>query len=191
MTTSDPRYVPEQGEDEDYLDYLSRKADLYQDNPPPAPPGMKLIECDHEPRHWPVYTIADEDFYDGPCSDCVGDDYRKQLADLKRKSHWRDHPLRGRVPNWIVSKLCTLGVIASYGTTFGGDTGCNWCINGITFRGRRTYILGWPTWKWGCVLKRRHRPGEHVGFGMCGKCLPCPDCGTTKADHDCEQEKTT
>jgi hypothetical protein len=185
VTTSEPWTAPEQGEDEDYVDFLGRKSDFYEQNPPPAPPGFELIECDATPRHWPKYQHADDDFYHPPCPDCVAASYRDEAAELKRRYHRLRHPLRGRLASRIIGKLSALGVVSGYGTQFGGESGCNWCVTGIRFRGSRSYILGWPTRKWACLLQQRHWPGEGPIFGMCGKCVPCPDCGTTKLEHEC------
>ncbi|WP_063023868.1 hypothetical protein [Nocardia niwae] len=188
MTTSDLWALPEQGEDEDYVAYLGRKSDFYEQNPPPAPPGFELIECDATPRHWPRYQFTDDDFYPAPCPDCVAQSYRKQADELKRRYHWLRHPIRGQFAAKVLGKLYSLGVVAGYGTTGGGPSGCRTCLVGINWRGRRPYILGWPDWKWRCLLKQRHWPGEQGYFGLCGKCVPCPDCGTTKVDHECPGE---
>ncbi|WP_068059335.1 hypothetical protein [Nocardia xishanensis] len=185
MTTIDPWAPPEQGEDEDYVDYLGRKADLYYESPPPAPPGFRLIECTAEPRHWPRYEFIDHDFYGSSCPDCGADLYHRELRELKRRYHRLQHPIRGRIASRGLGYLQLLGVIAGYGSRWGGDAGCKWCLTGIRIRGKRSYILGWPTWKWACLFQRRHWPGEEAYFGLCGKCLPCPDCGTTKWDHEC------
>lgn len=182
---SDQWTEPEQGEGEDFVDYLGRKADHYTQSPPPAPPGFELVECDAEPRHWPVYTHADSDFYPMPCLYCVNESTQKAVDALERRYHWLKHPLRGRWAIRLLGKLYSLGVIAGYGTHYGGATDCNRCIEGIRLRGRRPYVLGWPDWKWSCLITRRHWPGEGPLFGMCGKCVPCPDCGTTKLDHNC------
>ncbi|MBF6326560.1 hypothetical protein IU451_29090 [Nocardia cyriacigeorgica] len=184
MTTSEHWSPPEQGEDEDYLDYLARKVDLYHNDPPSAPPGFELVECSAEPRHWPMYTIADDDFVEGPCPYCMSDGYQAELRVMKHRYHWFRHPVRGRLASRFVGKLYVLGVIAGRGSAWGGDDGCNWCIT-VRVRGKRPYVLGWPDWKWACLLKRRHWPGEYVGLGMCGKCLPCPDCGATDVEHEC------
>ncbi|MGY1946598.1 hypothetical protein [Nocardia asiatica] len=185
MTISDPWAPPERGEDEDYVDYLERKGNFYEQSPPPAPPGLKLVECDATPRHWPVYEIDDSDYWPAPCYACVTDSYRNERDELARKQHWFRHPIRGRVAARLVGKLRVLGVVSSYGIQGGGATGCRSCVTGIRFRGKRSYILGWPDWKWRCLLKKRHWPGEEGYFGLCGKCVPCPDCGTTKVDHLC------
>lgn len=177
--------VPEQGDEEDYVDYLGRKADWYTTNPPAAPEGFELVECDAEPRHWPVYQPDDDDFIGMACPYCVNEYTRKEVNALERRYHWLTHPLRGLRVSRILGKLYTLGVIAGYGTTSGGPTDCRLCISRIHFTGSRPYILGWPDWKWRCLLTRRHWPGEGPFLGMCGKCLPCPDCGTTKLDHHC------
>jgi len=47
--------------------------------------------------------------------------------------------------------------------------------------GRRPYVLGWPAWKWHCLLRAHHWPGEPIGLGLCAKCAPCPECGSTVA----------
>lgn len=57
-------------------------------------------------------------------------------------------------------------------------------MSSIRWRGRRTYILGWETWKWQCLLRAQHWHGEYIAFDRCGKCLPCPDCGSTTSGHN-------
>ena len=104
---------------------------------------------------------------------------QRVLAELDRLSvppRWR----RWRVTNWLVAKAYVLGIIA----------GSSWCshpaggyVNRVNWRGRRPYLLGLMREEWRCWLVGRHRPGVHVGFGYCGKCVPWTCCGSTDVDH--------
>lgn len=167
-----------QGEDEDYVEYLGRQGDAWCDNPPPAPPGFVLVECGATPRHWPEYQIADSDFYDAPCSHCQYQALQKSHDPCRHSHHWpwRRWRITSEVHGWLYS----LGVVVGGGWTFDGY--CRGCLNGVRFRGKRSYILGKRREWWAC-LRRGHVRGEHVGFGLCGKCMPCPDCGSTTAGH--------
>jgi hypothetical protein len=49
---------------------------------------------------------------------------------------------------------------------------------------RRRLAAGLARWAntWRC-WSRGHRRGVEVGFGYCGKCVPCPRCGSETAGH--------
>lgn len=133
---------PEMFEGEDYVEYLGRAADFYRDNPPPAGDNLVLVECDAEPRHWPMYEVKTDDFYPAPCGYCVVDDMQEQLNKKARQTHWLDHPIRGRWASRLFGWAYSMGIIAGHGTAFGGPTQCSYCITGVYFKGRRPYILG-------------------------------------------------
>jgi hypothetical protein len=109
---------------EDYVDYLNRQADEWCNNPPPAPPGFELIECDAEPRHWPMYSVVDDDFYGGPpCLYCTSAVLREQHAPCEHSHHraWR----RWKITRRILGHLYTWRLVRSYGTTYNGH--CRGC----------------------------------------------------------------
>lgn len=134
---------PECGEDEDPVDFLTRAAEYYCTTPAPAPPGFLLVECDATPRHWPIYEIdTGGEFYPMPCLYCTGEYKDEEVARLKRRHHWIDHPLRGRFAVKVMSWAYSMGIIAGFGSAHGGLTHCRSCINGVRFKGRRPYILG-------------------------------------------------
>ena len=106
---------------------------------------------------------------------------------------WRRWKLTGRLADW----LYVAGI-----TSNGG--GASWCgrdpIGGTIYdlprlrsvwSGRRCYVLGLPMWWWECQrhqgakVRGRHRPARPFAFGLCARCVPCPDCG---APYDCEPE---
>lgn len=104
--------------------------------------------------------------------------------------HWS----RWRAWRRIVHHLSMLGVVS--GSMWVSDWSgtrvevLSWTGRRSKYTGRRSTpssVLYWPTRKWGCVLRRRHWPNDdHVSFGLCSKCLPCPDCGAAvPLEHEC------
>jgi len=95
-------------------------------------------------------------------------------------SDWR----RWSVVHGLASWAYRLGVIAGDGVR-GTVTG--WRLDSVRWRGRRVYLLGWPTMKWECLLLRHHWPywpeDRPVFMGLCGRCLPWPCCGSIEHDH--------
>lgn len=178
MTTQHP-LAPEQGEDEDYVDYIGRLADFYTNTPPPAPVGFELVECTAQPRHWPAYTVADDTFYPATCPSCTIGDLIAEHAECEHSHHgaWR----RWKATHWVVGRLYTLGIISCSGTKWGG--GCNRCLTDARwtfFRG--PYVLGLQREAWQC-LRRGHRRRVHHYAGLCAVCCPCPECGSTGVTH--------
>lgn len=137
---------PELRDDEDTVDYLYRIGDYYRDNPPPPGKHLALIDCDAQPRHWPTYEVKTDDFYPAPCLYCVNESYQKRLDANNIRTHWLDHPVRGKWASKILGWAYSMGIIASFGTQFGGPTKCHYCISGVRFKGKRPYILGRPQW---------------------------------------------
>lgn len=184
MTVNHPA-KPIQGDDEDYVEYLGRVAEHWSVHPPAAPPGFELVECIATPRHWPEYHVADDDFYPGLCCSCQYDMLRTTASEWECKAkhrRWKSW----RILGWLAGKAYVLGIIASHGTTYGR---CEHCGIGRQYhrprwRGRRPYVLGVFTETWGCLLKRHHRRAtSYITGGLCTKCLPCPDCGSTDPTH--------
>lgn len=144
---------------------------------------LELIECAAVPRHHETWTRRDPDaWYPPGCPYCWHDQARAEHAGCEHSHHraWRRWKISSRLASWAYS----LGLIAGYGHTYDGH--CRGCLDGFVLRPRhgRPYVMGWPAWKWGCVLKNRHWPGQFIGLGCCTKCLPCPECGNTEPDHD-------
>lgn len=167
--------------EEDYTDYIVRQANAWCQNPPPAPAGFELMECFSEPKHWPMYTVADDDFYAATCWDCTDHsaELREQINQLEHAKHsrfWRTK-LGTRIVRWAYQ----MGVIAGSATTH--NDFCKGCLTFVKWRSKRPYILGVSRDTWRC-WRAGHRRGEHIGFGLCGKCLPCPDCGSMTAGHE-------
>lgn len=138
-------------------------------------PGLQLIGC--EEGHARTWVLTD-DGYPPPCPWCVIDAEARAHEGCEHARHgrWR----RWKVTHRALLDLYSLGVVAGYGSRIGG--GCQGCATGIRF-GRSGYLLGWPRWKWQCLLSARHWPGEEVLRGMCGKCAPWPCCGSTRLAH--------
>lgn len=174
----------EQGEDEGYLDYLTRQLAAWTDTPPAAPEGFELIPCRATPRHWPTYAVTDDDFYGpGGCPACDWADLYEshRLCEHSHHRTWRRWKISHRIATW----LYTSGLAVSGGGTSYGN-GCNGCMTSLPRfrRGERPYVLfvKWETWR--CILKGHHTPGDPIAFGYCSKCLPCPDCGSKTAGHE-------
>jgi hypothetical protein len=96
---------------------------------------------------------------------------------------WRRWKATRKAVHW----LTMLGVLC-------GSAYCNdWSgghIEHISFSRRGHppyYILWWQRGKWRCLLRYRHWPTRHtVVFDLCGKCAPCPDCGSFgPLEHGC------
>ncbi len=105
--------------------------------------------------------------------------YGRQMAE-RHPHRWspRWWPITWRLVGWLYA----LGVIA--GSRWHSPGGMRRAYVTLTWRdlrGRRPYVLGWPAWKWHCLLRAHHWPGEPIGLGLCAKCAPCPECGSTVA----------
>lgn len=158
-------------------------------DPTPVPvdsgslPRLVRVECGAESSHDPMWMeYDDEAWYPPGCPTCWYEAMRDAHAPCAHSRHgaWR----RGKFSKWLASWAYRLGLVASYSSTY--DEHCNGCMDGFrwSLKSSRPYVLGWPTWKWGCLLKKRHWPGGYVGFDCCTKCLPCPECGSTEWNHD-------
>lgn len=149
---------------------------------PPA--GWQLVECD---RDHPVMWMPDDGWaYPPPCMYCSYAAIAKAHDGCEHSHHgaWR----RWKIAHWLDRRAYALGLTAGGGRRWGG--GCNSCLTGPRWRGKRSYILGWPRENWRCLLQGRHWPGEQIGMGLCGKCAPWPCCGSTGYEHavDCPDE---
>ncbi len=144
-------------------------------------PGLAQTECEADPPHAPRWVLNGEHTgYGIPCPDCVYSGVAESLARANRCRHWPWR--RWRVTKWAARWAYRLGVVAGYST--GTADGCNWCIRSRRWRGQRPYILGASRDTWRCWLVGRHRRGEEVGFGFCGKCVPWFCCGSIRVEHE-------
>lgn len=152
------------------------------DHAPLNVPGLQLVECDASPRH-PHVWMVDSEAYGPPCMSCLYDAQKEKLDYLQRCRHtW---VRRTRLFRRLARYAYALGIVVGYGTSLGGGQyGHHACTHGFRWRGRRPYVLGWPTWKWSCLLGERHWPGVFVGLNSCAKCLPCPECGSSTSCFD-------
>lgn len=145
------------------------------------------VDCTAEPAHEPMWMKFDDELWWAPsCPICSYERERDAHAGCRHSHHraWRRWKITRRALGWAYS----MGLVSGWGQTYDGY--CNGCVSGVLpVRGRRTYALGWPTWKWGCLFKGRHWPGQFIGLGLCTKCAPCPECGSTEADHDVFHEE--
>jgi hypothetical protein len=158
--------------------------DRITNNPPAAPSGFELIECEATPRHWPIYEAYVDGQYPAPCFICERDELDQQLRKVDcERSHrrWKSW----RIWWQINMRLYTLGITSSGGGLWMGR--CEFC--GIErqhmapcWRGRRPYILGARREFWTC-LRRGHRRSP-TDYGLCSVCCPCPSCGSTNPSHD-------
>lgn len=142
---------------------------------PPA--GWQLVEC---AEGHPVMWMPDDQWgYPPPCMYCSYEALSEAHTGCTHARHgrWRSWRITFRVSMWMYA----LGITAGGGTSYGG--GCRGCVT-FRFTGSRPYILGWPDWKWSCLLRQRHWPGDFIGLSACAKCLPCPTCGSRTAGHE-------
>ena len=146
---------------------------------------LRVIECDAEPRHPELFYVHDDDIWYPPvCYLCIlhDDSVRRDQERHARHRTWH----RWRIVRWLMTQAYCSGLaLTGGGHAWGGYGGCNGCVTSWPKfgRGERYYVLWWQRRKWAC-LRRGHWPGEYVGMGACGKCLPCPDCGSTTAGHN-------
>jgi hypothetical protein len=168
----------------DWLAEFSAEIDRMHANPPPASPGMELIECRAEPRHWPTYTAHVDGMFPSNCPTCEYVALREERDRLEHEAHHKRWQ-RWRITGWFARHAYSLGLIAGSGTAYNGCPDCP-LRHTLNWRGRRPYILGVERETWSCLLRRHHRrTATHITAGLCSKCCPCPGCGSTAADHYC------
>lgn len=150
--------------------------------PGPVTLIQKLAECDAQPPHPRVWVEIEEhrDSYPVGCPLCDYEWLAGQHSGCEHARHgrWRAWRVTHRFFSWTYS----MGITTGGGCVSGG--GCRGCALLPRLRGTRHYILGVSTDHWRCLLRGRHWPGEPIGWGLCGKCAPCPGCGSTK--YGCE-----
>jgi hypothetical protein len=145
------------------------------DHAPLNVPGLQLIECDAIPRHPYAWLVCSE-AHPPQCFWCRALTLQADIDEFRACKHWpwrRSH-ITYRIYSWMYA----LGIISSHLISWGGPDHRG-CVDGAHWRGKRPYLLGWPRWKWNCLLRERHWPGRFVGLESCSKCLPCPDCGSS------------
>lgn len=170
-----------QGDDEDYVEYLTRQAEAWTTNPPEAPDGFEMVECEATPRHWPLYSPIDDDFYPSGCPHCAYDELYGAHAGCAHSHHrrWRRWKITGKLADWLYASGLT-----SSGASWQMNAHCRGCYTMPKWnRNPRPYVLFVSRNTWRCLLKGHHRPGDPIGFGYCAKCLPCPECGSKTAGH--------
>lgn len=93
---------------------------------PVAFPGLRLVECQAEPRHW-LFSHDREDYGHG-CPACRSKQLWAQLVELRVSTHryrhggWR----RWRVTWWVVRVLRRVGLVRGSGMSWGD--GCRGCV---------------------------------------------------------------
>lgn len=151
------------------------------DHFPAEHPCLQLVECWSEPKH--QLWVVNRDDYGFPCPLCRLKPYIEQDAEDRQCRHWAWR--RTAAWRWLVGNAYRFGVISSSRASWGD--GHSWCTDGLSFRGRRPYILGVSRDTWRCWLKGRHLRGDDLGmFGFCSKCLPCAACGSKRFDHEAD-----
>jgi len=148
------------------------------DHAPLDVPGLALAECTAEPGHPRAWFLAGDAIYPPPCPFCQYEALRAEHAPCEHSHHgpWRSW----KVTHKALYRLRLLGVIGGGWNTY--DEHCRGCVSHLELGGSG-YVLGWPTWKWRCLLKGHHWPGVLVFADICGKCLPCPGCDSVTNEH--------
>jgi hypothetical protein len=147
------------------------------DHAPLDVPGLQLAECDTQPRHPRTWFLA-SDGYPPPCMYCSYDVLAENHAGCAHSHHWPWR--RWKLTRSAAYRLTLLGV--SPGAWIIHDGYCRGCFSGFSPR-LSGYLLGWPRWKWSCLFRGRHWPGVQIIAGVCGKCAPCPACGSVVLEH--------
>ena len=147
------------------------------DHAPTAVPGLRLVDCDAEPRH--LLWVHDRDDYGVPCYLCQAIEREEKDRAARQCRHWGWRSWRATW--WLSLKLYALGV-STGGSITRGD-GHDGCVTFGRMRGNSSYLLGVSRDTWRCWLSG-HRRGEPVGFGFCGKCMPWPCCGSIREEHN-------
>ncbi len=148
-------------------------------------PGLARVECDNEPPHAPMWTLdGEQNGYGNPCPQCMYSRVADDLAKARKEDRCYHWPWRRwRITGWLAMRCYSLGVTSGGGTWTWSDVhdGCRTRL--LSLRGKRPYILGVPRETWRCWIVGRHRRGEEVGLGLCGKCVPWPCCGSQQVEH--------
>jgi hypothetical protein len=139
-------------------------------------PGLRLVECTAEPRH---YTwVHQRDDYGVPCYACLYTEAREaEMAQARCPHRWWNKT--GLWRRWVRFGY-SAGFIAGSGMSWSAT--CDGCCE-ITRFGRSSYLLGISRDTWQC-WRKGHRRGEDAGIGgPCAKCAPWPCCGSERYDH--------
>lgn len=148
------------------------------DHAPTDVPGLRLVDCTKEPRHW--LWVHDAEDYGCPCYQCLVNEQADRDAEARQCRHWPWR--RWKATRWVCGQMYASGIASSGGTLSWGD-GHSWCQSRLPhLRGKRVYILWVDRNTWNC-WRSGHRRGEEVGFGFCGKCMPWPCCGAQTVAH--------
>lgn len=121
------------------------------DHAPTAAPGMRLVDCDAEPRH--MLWVLDRDDYGVPCFQCAWERQAEAERQARQCRHWGWRTWR--ITDWASRTAYRLGITTGGGYIYGD--GHNGCLTGVRFRGPRLYILGVSRDTWRCWLSSRGR----------------------------------
>lgn len=139
------------------------------DHAPTAFPGLVLVDCDAEPRHWT--WIHAHDGYPAPCTPCqlaAEMDAHRGCAHALHGA-WRAWKFTGRVDRWG-ARVGLWNGFTSF--TLGG--GCNGCRTRFRWS-PRFWVLGVRKTTAAHVLRTGHRPVETHGEDWCKRCHPDPE----------------
>jgi hypothetical protein len=107
-------------------------------------PGLRLVDCTAEPRHY--VWVHQRDDYGVPCPWCLLKDHAARDAEDRQCRHWAWR--RTGIWRRLVRAAYSLGIISGSGASWGD--GHEWCTTISGFRGRRPYILGVARETWRC-----------------------------------------
>jgi hypothetical protein len=130
-------------------------------------PGLALVECSAEPRHY--LWAAANDAYGTGCPACALDRAAEahRCCEHSRHRAWR----RWKVTHRLASRAYILGIARGGTVTFSPE--CRGCLTGFR-TGRSPYVLGLRREWWFCLLRRRHLYEDSGLDGICDRCCPDP-----------------
>jgi hypothetical protein len=153
--------------------------------------SAKAIEIDPETlREWRADFAPSsvEEWREQRCYSLLHD--VREAVNQPSPRHWTRWSVTRRSVHW----LSMLGMIAGSASIFdwsGRQTSWIMITGTRGVNGKRrwpSYVLFWSVANWRCLLRHHHWPSPHkVGFGMCAKCCPCPECGlAAPIEHLCQ-----
>lgn len=101
------------------------------DHAPITPPGLRLVECQAEPRHW--LFVHDREDYGHGCPWCWADRAAAELKPLKEAAERREHRWCWL---WNPLKRMAMGLRVARAHSYSGWAGGCWHV-GITWRWSR------------------------------------------------------
>lgn len=131
---------------------------------------------------------------DRPAAEWRADQVASLMHDINEVTTWpsRWSPRSWRWLHRLLVRLTSLGALGGGGSAAWGYGLPTTKYGTPRLRGKRHYWLGKPTGWWECLLRGHHWPSPHqVGFGMCAKCAPCPECGkAVPLEHECAEARS-